>query len=483
MRGKLILISLIVMITFMGCNKVKTIEDLNGVEVTFKKETQLLVRDNGIGSVRAGETVEVIAENFMKFQIKKKNGDIGWIKRSNMPIGKTAKVGRRKDWGDRSLYSEAVYNPYNAGDKIISEFDKSYDGEEVIILNDMENGGHHWAQIKLPDGKTAWTLVRYLEPFGKLGETASQNRFNGGNLWVYNYNKLLNKGNGKDTKWLVKKYGIPSGKIEKLNGKDFGAYYYENIELFKGKGSGRVVQFEVKDDVIINVNITGFSDGKISAWLPLSKMMRGFGFGNTYRNLPNILFGINSAFEADGPIDKILPGILFIPLKLVIAIIAIALALIYTMLPIFLVTLIVSIRSMNKDVSTGSLILIQGILGVLLGHLWFLFLIYHDSYFYQEPFLAILFLPIIGSSIIAFMMKTLEYNRCEKCNYWGGFGIGSIWLNRHTSTKTTTTKTYKGDILKDTKVNKKTTITDTFKDLRKCANCGHEWSIIREETK
>ncbi|MBN2280679.1 MAG: SH3 domain-containing protein [Candidatus Marinimicrobia bacterium] len=483
MRQNLFLISTILLIGLSRCNNEKTLDDIKGVKATFKENAALEVRNAVIGTVRAGETVEVIAEEFLAFQIKKKNGDIGWVKKKYMPVGKTAQIGYRKKMGSRALYSEAVYNPYNADDKIILEMDRSYDEQQVTVLRDMILSERHWAEIKLPDGKTGWTLVDYLIPFGKLDESQSEARYRGGNLWLYTLEILQKKAAGKDSGWLMNKFGFPSGKVAKMATGNNEAWYFENIELYRGKSAGRVVYFELKDEKIIHVDLADSPQGRIAAWLPLSKMVRNFGFGNTYRNLPNLLTGLDKFFGEDGPIDKILPGILYWPFYIILIILVLGIGLVYTMLPIVAVTLFVSIRSLNKKVSTSSLVLIQGILGVLLGHLWFLFLIYHDAYFYLEPFLAILFLPIIGSLVIAYMMKTLEYNRCPNCNYWSGLGIGSIWLSRSTRTQTTTTDTYRGDEHVGTSVKTETKITDRFKDLRVCKNCGHEWSIIREVDK
>ncbi len=391
-----------------------------------------------------------------------------------------------KGWiNKRLLFSEPVNEPTNAygyfTDKIIIDMDESFDEQPVTILGEKIIDQYvRLSEIKLKDGTIGWTSTRYLylseEPIGKSPSNTYLD-----DVWLYNKKNLEKKVIGKSQNWLIKKYGFPTASVNKFKDNDFGACFFENFEVYKGKSSFGYVRFDIQDDKVITVNLIGKHEYRILAWLPLSRFTRSLPFGNAYRHLPNLIDGVAGIFDDDGFLDKILPGIIFVPIKIIFMIIIFIISFLYTILPIAIVTLIVSYFSLNSDIETSTLILIQSILGFLFGHLWFLFLIYHDSYFYDEPIVAIVCLPFLGSMIIAYVIKTLEYNRCPNCNYWSGFGLGSIWLSSNTSTKTTTTTTYKGGNYAGSSVNVEKTTTDKYEDFRSCSNCGHKWSIKREE--
>ena len=498
MKRNLIVVLSIALLLISGCNKIRSVEDIKGIPVKVTTQGYMFAdtyaQTGVISTVNPGEIVEVVAEDVgpegnlfgWYYQIKRSNGDFGWVHCSHFKTKISTFIGKRGKMGSRMLFTEPVNNPYvDSGEKVMFDLNKSYDEQPVTILQDKWFGigsQLHWSEIKTKDGETGWTLTTNLYPLGiELKKSISSDRYHD-DIWLYNYEKLVKKVDGKNPKWLEKKYGIPMAKVEKLEGEDFGAYIYGNFDVYKKKSSWYFVRFDIKENKVFNVELIGNYKSRGSAWLPLSKFIRGLPFGNAARHFPSINAGISSLITEDGFLDRILPGIIFIPFRIIIIIVILGLSLIFTMLPIAGVTLFVSKRSLNPKVSTHSLVLIQLIFGIVLGHIWFLFLIYHNSFFYNEPFYAVLCLPIIGSLIIAYMVKTLEYNRCPECNYWAGFGLGSIWISSMKHTKTTITDTYQGDTFKGRSVDKKTTIKDKFKDLRACKNCGHEWSIIREET-
>ena len=247
-------------------------------ELTISKDAPMRIHlgleSKQIGTLKKGTLVEGLAQTGLTYQVRTKNGNVGWVEYDYFQESKELVI---EPFGDREV---SFFKSLHEGNILTSGQDKIRDfeaGEVVTYLEGLELKG--FIKVKDASGEIGYVDWHRARPhIEDLVPDFEQLDF----VVILQSDFEQNYLNGSLDSF-VEYVGPPDSKILDENGNGF--CFYRKLFLVKDGDRYGDLTFNLE-----NNNITSFSfeEGPIPFWvekMPLAKWMRGLGFGVKFQRM------------------------------------------------------------------------------------------------------------------------------------------------------------------------------------------------------